>query len=230
MGKYSKHKDIEAVLVKVENELQEIEESYQNSLDQQIVPDSLLVEVKSCLSNLRSVLDYIWCKVPNVSSKAHFPNTNSLLDFNKRVEGIDNKFTDIVEKWQGYNGNSWWVDFCSIRNKHEHLTLIPQVRRETKEFSIKNSGMKGSGMTMRGCNFVGNVNFQIGGVVIPINEKTQFPEAVDGVDIEKKIWVNFLFDGSLVPDNFPKNISVLPFLKLSLENTKKIISDLEKEL
>ena len=227
MSKYSKHTDIEAVMLKAEADLSGIEAKYQNYLDKQTVPDSLLVEVKDCLVNIRSALDYLWCKVPDVGTGSHFPSANSQVDFSNKTAGIDKKYIDVVEKWQSYNGDPWLKNFGYIRNKNVHLTLVPQTRQETKEFSVKNAN---SGVTMRGVTFSGKgtVTINLGGVSVPIDMKTEFPANVSGVDIERKIWVDFLFDGSSISLDFPENVSALPFLKQSFTNAKTIISGVEK--
>ncbi len=97
MIKYSKYSDIEAVIVKAEKDLLGIEGQYQDCLNKHTVPDSLFVDVKSCIGNIRSALDYLWCKVPNVKNNAHFPISNSEKDFVKKVEGIDKIFCDVCE-------------------------------------------------------------------------------------------------------------------------------------
>lgn len=228
---YSIYVAIEAVMKKAEVDLVDIEKQYQECLNKHTIPDNLLVDVKNCLSNMRSALDYLWCKVPNVKNGTHFPISNSEADFINKVAGIDKTFCDIVEKWQSHKSDTWLSNFGYIRNKNEHLTLVSQTRKETREFSIKKKD-GGTFATFRGCVFSGNVSFGIGDKRIPIDEKTQFPAEVEdsSVDIERKIWVDFLFEGNSISPDFPKNISVLPFLKQSFENIKKIISDIENKI
>lgn len=223
MGKFSKYNDIEAVINKAERSLVDIEYEYQKYLKEERIPDSLLVEIKDYLGNLRSALDYLWHKIPNVCGD-YFPIANSKKDFFNKVGGINNEYKNILEKWQSYDKNSWIRCFNLFRNKNIHLTLVPQKRRENREFSIDKDG---SGITARGCTFQGKVIFGVGGVNVPIDERTQFPIDVPGVDIKRIIWVDFLFDGGSISPDFPEGISVLPFLKNSFENIKKIIFEIE---
>jgi len=226
MGKFSKYNDIEAVMKKAERSLIDIEYEYQKYLKEERIPDSLLVEIKDCLGNLRSALDYLWHKIPRVKGD-YFPVANSEADFINKTSSLDTKYIDALAKWQSYDKQSWIRCFNLFRNKNIHLTLIPQKRQETKEFSIKKDG---AGITARGCTFRGNVVFGVGNVSVPIDEKTQFPLDVPGVDIKRVIWVDFLFDGSSISPDFPKGISVLPFLKSSFINIRQIISEIEQLL
>ncbi len=206
----------------------QIQKKYQTCLQKQVVPDDLLVDVKDCLANLRSALDYLWCKVPSVDKGSSFPVANSQVDFLGKSKGVDSRYSAIAERWQSYHGDSWLENFNYIRNKNVHLTLVPQIRKETKEFSVKKTGESGTTATFRGCFFGGDGNhISIHGIPMPINLKTQLPVDVEGLDIERKIWVDFLFDGSSISATFPKNISVLPFLRQSLENVKTIILEVE---
>lgn len=120
-------------------------------------------------------------------------------------------------------------NFSYIRNKYEHLTLIPQTKKETKEFSIKNK--KGGGIFAHNVTVKGNVSFNVDGKEIRIDESTQFPENSDSedIEIERNIWVDFLFDGASISPEFPKEISVIPFLEVSLKNTIDIVQELERQ-
>lgn len=228
MSKLSKFNDIDAVMIKAEKSLNDIEREYQKYLREENIPEALLVEIKDCLSNLRSAADYLWNKIPGVSG-GNFPVANSSADFINKVAGIDQKYIDVLERWQDYNDRGWLRNFNLFRNKNIHLTLIPQKRRETKEFSVKKTSSEKNIATFRGCTFGGTGNhIAIGGVPMPIDLKTQFPVDTPGLDIKRTIWVDFLFDGSSISPDFPKGISVLPFLKESFTNVSKIIHDLEQ--
>ncbi|MDR3571876.1 MAG: hypothetical protein P4L81_06870 [Candidatus Pacebacteria bacterium] len=225
---FSKHNDVEAVMIKAARDLEAIENEYQKSLNAQTVPDSLLVEVKDCLGNLRSALDYLWCKIPGAGKNAHFPVANSLDDFANKTPNIDAKYVVAIEEWQPYTDNPWLGHFNLLRNKHAHLTLVPQKRVETKEFSVKG---KDASVTMRGTTFQGSpgasVIINVGGTDVPINMDTGFPADVPGVDIKRTIWIDFLFDGSSISSDFPTDISVLPFLRDSLYRVAEIIEKVE---
>src|SRR3989344_737042 len=150
MGKYSEHENIEAVMVKAEVILAAIEGEYQKCLDKQTVPSSLLVEVKDCLANLRSALDYSWCRVPGAGRDKYFPIANGTADLVGKTPDVDQKYRDVFERWQPYNGKPWTKNFGFLRNKNVHVDLIPQTRQETKEFTVKKGGASAS---FRGATF-----------------------------------------------------------------------------
>jgi len=222
MNNFSKYSDINAVMRKAEETLQNINQKYQVFLNQP-VNDEFLVDIKDYFGNLRSALDYLGQKIPNFND--NFPITNSNKNFVNKIKGknINQDIEHILEKLQPYNENSWLQWFSILNNKSKHLTLIPQKRKETKEFSIKKDG---GSLTARGCTFRGNVKFGVGGVSVPIDERSQFPLDTPGVEIQRTIWIDFLFDDNVSPD-LPNNISVLPFLNLCFENIKKIILEIE---
>lgn len=230
MTKYSKFHDIEAVMAKADSLLPVIEQQYSKCLQEEKIPENLLVEIKDYLANLRTALDYLWHKIPSISGD-HFPVANSEADFSAKTKNIDTRYVGTLKNCQDYNKNSWIRCFNLFRNKNVHLTLVPQKRKETKEFSVKKTGMKETIATFSGCIFGGNGNhISMYGVPMPIDLKTQFPKDAQGLDIERKIWVDFLFDGSSISPDFPTGISALPFLKESIKNVSKIISELEQKL
>jgi len=220
MSQFSKHDDIEAVMKKAEKTLQNIQNEYQKSLNCQVTSE-LLVDVKDYLGNLKSALDYLANKIG--TSDGYFPVANSRNDFVHKTKDLSEKIIIVLEKWQPYNNNEWIQWFNSLNNKSKHLTLIPQTRRESREFSIKKNG---AGITARGCSFHGNISFGVAGINVPIDEQTQFPVSMPGVDIQKIIWVNFIFDNKQF-SFLPPNLSVLPFLKTCLNNIKNIIFEVE---
>jgi hypothetical protein len=228
MAEFSKHKDIEALAQKAAQDLKGIENEYQKYLKEGTIPESLLVEVRNCIGNLRSALDFLWCKIPGAGSNNYFPMANSPADFVNKTKGVDQKYLTVVEKYQPYKELIWIGNFNLLRNKNFHLTLVPQTRKETKEFSVKSKDGSSS-VRMIGTKFVGDgtVNISVDGVLVPIDMKTEFPADVPGVNIERKIWIDFIFNGSSISPDFPGDISVLPFLKQSFSNTVKILSEIE---
>lgn len=221
----SKFDDIEAVMKRAEKALAIIESEYNKQILKQTINDNLLGEIKDYLGNLRSTLDFLWHKIPK--SRNNFPICVTLLDYQKRVYGLDQEYIKMVSKWQPFNGQDWIQWFSILNNTHKHLTLVPQIRKEIKEFSIKKDG---GGITAQNCIYRGNVCFRVDGIRVPVNEMTQFPVDVPGVDIERKIWVDFLFDAKNISELLPEGISVLPFLKLCFDKIKIIISEVEKLL
>ena len=215
---------------KADNLLTNIEGQYSDCLSEEKIPENLLVDIKDYLANLRTALDYLWHKIPLIPGD-YFPVANSVADFSAKTKNIDARYVAVLKNNQDYNPNSWIRCFNLFRNKNLHVVLIPQKRTETKEFSVKKTGAKEIMATFRGCTFGGNGNhISIAGVPMPIDLKTQFPVNTQGLDIERKIWIDFLFDGSSISPDFPVGISALPFLKESLTKVQNIVSELEKEL
>jgi hypothetical protein len=225
MGKYSKFTDIEAVLDKATNILPQIEVEYLKCLKEEKIPDSLLVDIKDYLGNLRSALDYIWYKIPGVSD-GYFPVANSLADFSAKTIKIDPQYSTILQKYQDYNPNGWIRCFNLFRNKNTHVTLIPQKRIETQRIVSTHAGggsvswdpgrvKFGSGVSINGAS---------------VNPFTQMPISTPETTIRKEIWIDFVFDGSLISSDFPEGISALPFIKKSLSSVLDIITELEKVL
>lgn len=230
MSQFSKFKDIEAVMQKANGSLLNIEQEYLKCLQEKSIPEPLLVDIKDYLANLRTALDYMWNKIPAISGD-YFPVANSEADFIAKTKNIDAKFSSVLKKHQDYSQAGWLRCFNLFRNKNVHLTLIPQKRSETKEFSVKRAGTPENIATFRGCTFGGNGNhISMFGVPMPIDLKTQFPVDTQGLDIKRIIWVDFLFDGASISADFPEGISALPFLKQSLTNVSKIILNLEEIL
>ena len=230
MPTFSKFRDVQAVMDKANNSLPNIERQYLDCLHKEEIPDSLLVDIKDYLANLRSALDYLWHKIPNAPN-SYFPVANSEADFIAKTKGIDGERVASLKGCQDYDPNSWIRAFNLFRNKNAHFTLTPQTRRETKEFSVKTPGSSDPIATFHGCTFGGNGNcISVMGTPMPIDLKTQFPVNTPGLDIERKIWVDFIFDHSSISPEFPQGVSALPFLKASLANVTKIIADIEKNL
>lgn len=223
MEKFSKHNDIKAVLIKAESTLPKIEKEYLKCLKEEKIPDSLLVDIKDYLSNLRSALDYVWHKIPNVSN-GNFPIANSPADFTGKTGKIDAQYSAVLEKYQDYNSNSWIRCFNLLRNKNTHVTLVPQKRVESQRVISTHAG--GGSVSWD----PGSVRFGSGVFIngAPLNPSTQMPVSTPDTIVQKEIWVDFVFDGSSISSDFPQGVSVLPFLKKSMQSVLNIIVDLEK--
>ncbi len=222
MNKYSKFRDINAVLEKVEKSLAEIESKYRDSLQEKIISDELLVEVKDFLGNIKSSLDYLRKKV----SKHNFPVCETEKDFNNRTTDLSPEIKKVIFKWQPFQGNEWLSWLNVLNNESKHVTLIPQERIETKQVKISKgkTGISMSGGASipmgKGCSI------SIGGAVIP-GGQTISPDSDffhdKRLSVEKTTWVDFRFNH----EKLPKNISVLNFLKESFKKTRLIVKELE---
>jgi len=227
MTEFSKFKDIQAVMDKAVKSLPGIELQYSACLHEEKIPESLLVDTKDYLANLRSSLDYLWHKIPDIAGD-HFPVANSEADFLAKTKNVDITHVASLKKYQDYSPNGWLRCFNMFRNKNAHVTLIPQKRKETKEFTVKSHA---GSATFRNCQFnsaAGSVAF--GDILLTVDVQSQFPVDTPGLDIKRIIWVDFVFDGSSISPDFPAGISALPFLKESLTRVQAIVSELEEKL
>jgi len=218
MNIYSKHGDVNAVLNRAEVLIYKIEGMYQKSLHQQNIPDDLLLDVRECLGNLRSALDFTTHKITG----KNYPIRNSKKDFEEATKNLLETAKTVLEKWQPYNSNEWIGWFNLLSNKYKHVTLIPQKRTEEQQVRVSHPQGGSISWNPNGVRFSGNV--QVFGT--PIDPHTQMPVPNSAVKTEKITWVNFQFDNSLCP-GVPDAIPVLEFLKQSFVKVKKIITELE---
>ena len=226
MENYSKFDNINAVLEKAKKSIAFIEQEYNKSLHDKNVPESLLVEIKDFLGNLKSSLDYLVHRISN----SNFPIRNSEKDFDniKIILPVDIK--NVIKKWQPFNNSNEWISwFNLLNNKSKHFTLVPQIRKETPQLNIS-SGQAGISLSGGASISIGQgASISIGGATIPggqvISPNSNFVHD-RRLQVEKIIWVSFEFDH----ENLPKGISTLPFLKKCLTNIKKIISEIEMHI
>lgn len=233
MSTFSKFRDIEAVMDKANSLLPCIEQQYSECLHEEKIPESLLVDIKDYLANLRTALDYLWHKIPNISSD-HFPVANSLADFSAKATKIDPQYFTVLQKYQDYSPDSWIRCFNLFRNKNTHVTLIPQKRIETPALNIEHNGV---GIKLSGGASIQmgrGTSISLGGAVIAGGQTiSPYSNGLIGdprLSVKKEIWVDFVFDGSSISSDFPKGISALPFIKKSLPSVLDIITELEKVL
>jgi hypothetical protein len=209
----------------------EIKIEYQNCLDAKKIDHSLLCKVRRLLADLRDPLDHIYLLVPGNEKKSHFPIANSKNDFDNRVKNISAKFTCIIEPYQEYyNQDPWLKRFSALSNIHKHMTLIPNIRRENKVTTVKETS--GGSQVKYGSGVTFGSGVSICGV--PIDPATQLPIPSDKIETSVTIWVDFQFDpyNKHLREKLGDNvcISVLPFLKDSLGKVEAIVSQLKSAI
>lgn len=219
MANYSKFSDVEAVLLKSNDALVRIEVGYNNALYFQKIPDSLLVEIKDYLGNIRSALDFINAKI-NGSDK-YFPICKERNDFDKRCGKVKDEIKTVLLKYQPFNDNPWISWFNVLNNKNKHVTLIPQKRTEILQTRVS----RGGGSVTWGDGVIFGKGVSVMGV--PIDPRTQMPVPNNVLKTEKITWINFVFDNSVSPEILPNNISALPFLKMCFEKISSMIKELD---
>lgn len=227
-------KSIQELLKFEKDQLCKIEGAYNLSLKEKEIKPELQIWIKCYLEGLRSCLDYCAKDIYEIvlsgnddKKVLYFPVRKSNTDFENTLNGylpglknIHKNIFDLLEKYQPYHNDFEWLgDFATLTNDNKHQDLVPQERKETKGFSVKKTGQKEPIATFRNCFFGGNGNhISIDGVPMPIDLNTQFPVNVAGLDIERKIWVDFIFQ------NISK--SALPLLKQFYDGIEKIIKEI----
>ncbi len=220
---------VSALLSHIKDDLYKIESKYKDALKDKTIPDSLRIDIKNLLENLRTILDYLAHDIYEQkiqpsrrangkqdidNKKIYFPYGKTLNDFRSSVgsrlpelDSIDRGIYSLIESIQPYlAGDNWLCDFCDITNEKKHRSLIPQERIETNE-TLLGGGVKvgaGGKVAMRGCLING----------IPVNSEDINKEPLENFDprlkVQRIIWVSFKFSNT--------NIIVLPFLKKIYSN------------
>jgi hypothetical protein len=224
MAKYSKSSAIEAVITKAANTLIILESEYTKSLHVQTIHDSLLVEIKDYLGNLRSGLDYLNAMIPN--SDRYFPICDDPRDFASRTAKVPPKVQAALAAWQPYNKQEWLRWFNILNNKNKHVGLTPQVRSAQVHTRVAQTGGGASVSWGSGVTFGPGVSI----LGVPINPQTQLPVANTVLKTERITWVNFYFDNCGEFAALPDALAVLPFLKDCFGKVCTIVRDLEDAL
>jgi len=215
---YSKFEDINAVIKKASMLFTTIEQWYNNSLEKQNIDYDLLVEIKDFLWNLRSGLDYLWNKI----WLEYFPMCNSKNDLINKTKKLSQDIINQLELYQPYTDNLI-KNFNNLNNKNKHLTLIPQIRKETRQVSVSNWHWNVSRWP-----WVTFWNW-VSVMWVPIDPATQLPIPNNTVKTEIITWIDFIFDNTEIKE-LDSNISALSFLKETLTEIKKIIREIEAHI
>lgn len=228
----NRKKDVDALLIRSQNDITAIEESYQNCLHAQCISTELKIDIKNLCENLRSVLDYIahdihdeYCSGANSKSAFYFPILPDNRQFQSQTErwfpGVYASCPDLwdyLESIQPYNDNkSWLGKFNRVNNENKHESIVEQTRMETQRVNVS----FGTGSVSWDPNAVkfGSGVF-IGGV--PVDPQTQMPVPHQSQKVEKITWVDFQFDGI--------NESALTLLKKTVAGILSIVKDIYKWL
>jgi hypothetical protein len=222
--------------------LLEIENAYQESLNQKNISPTLLIKIKNFMENLRSALDFtahgIFDKYGDQSKssqKIYFPYAREDLDLNgfgsknyieKCIPGLSNTRPDIVAKIESYQcfsdaSHSWLPTFMGLSNENKHQRLTPQTRKEVKELRISsgNVGMRLSGGAS--IKISGNAQISMGNAIIAGNQtiSPDSPAKLLGPARQEVItWVSFHFTDNDEP--------VIPLLKNALDGIESIVEEL----
>lgn len=157
----SRSADVSSLLRDCEIKHSMIKSKYDEALKNESM--DLRIPVKNLMENLRSALDYmaqdiyeIICKPDRVARNLpdprniYFPYAKAEADFRSRVgaslpnlETLSQVIYNHLLSIQPCKCNDTWLyDLCSILNENKHDRLVPQTRKETETYSVKNE--KGS--------------------------------------------------------------------------------------
>ena len=228
--------DVEALINVAREQLEQIEEEYQQSLSNKIISSKLSIYIKNYLENLRSPLDYIVSEIcENVlrikSSRNYFPvSCENLTAFQKHMDRnlpsldtIDSNLYQVFEKIQPYNSSGCQAlpKLSKLVNINKHNALSPQKRIERKGLNIQFPGgasiSMGPGSSISGGGIISSGGAWVSPAGGSISGDT--PARVCGGGIQQTVtkWISFTFDET--------GDEVLPLLKECLNDIIKITND-----
>jgi len=223
-------KSIEALIRKSKENLENLKNAYQESLQAKIINESLKIDIKNIFENLRSCLDYLgyevsenYCNHIKQPKKLYFPIRDSREDFisaiSKDYPGLETNskpVLDLLETLQPYN-DPWLGEFNQLNNANKHQDLVEQTRTESRRVTVSGSG-GGSVSWGQGVRFGGGVSV----MGVPIDPRTQLPVPNRRVKTDIAIWVDFKFREN--------GKSVLPFVEKSIDSVEQFYIKLSKHI
>jgi len=224
--------DINALLIKAEQQLQSIMKAYNSSLHEQAIAAPLRVDIKNYCENLRSVLDYLACGIrekycPSASPKVYFPIFSDAKQFSSQtakwfpgLQAAAPVVWEELEKCQPYQlGYAWLGSFNEVNNENKHGALVEQIAQEVASRVQADIAEGGSvSWDPRSVHFGSGVS--IGGV--PVDPSTQMPAYNPRLKITKTVWVDFQFDGI--------GVSAIALLQDAIKGVKAINAALTPHL
>jgi hypothetical protein len=217
-----------------------IKQEYQDSLKKKSIPQSLQIDVKNLMENLRSSLDYLARDIYEKhlhnyrKSKGkreiidiYFPYGKNEKDFKSslgrslpELDTVCPKIYTIIENIQPHKcGNDWLYNLCNILNQNKHNALTPQEQiSKGTSYQVGPRGGQAFISAPAGAIKAPPGAIRIGNEPIIFNEETGIPIPTPGLDVKITKWVGFLFTGT--------NIEVLPLL----ETTTKELGRLSEEI
>jgi len=221
-----------------------LREAYEASLQEKVVRQSLLIEIKNFFENLRSALDFAAGGVfdrhgfsQKAKPKTYFPyatagQTRADFERSGRIEasipGITASRPDIVQtllemQHFGNFGHTWLPAFMDVTNENKHQRLTPQIRKETRELRVSGAGAAMSVGEGASISVGSGASISVGGAIIPGGQSFDVsrPPRVEGGKVEVIRWVSFHFESNDQP--------VIPFLESALNGVRDIVSRLGAE-
>ena len=222
--------------------LAELREAYDQSLREQSVKRTLLIEIKNLMENLRSALDFsahgLFDKYGQSSKgtvKAYFPyarlsQTQAEFQASQRIEtcipGLSASRPDIVTKLESYQHyahpeNRWLPLFMELNNENKHERLTPQTSEEKRQLKLESGGAAISMGPGTSIHMGRGASIRMGNMLIPGGQKISpsSPARYLGRGTQTvTIWVSFRFEAN--------GELVMPFLENAVKKTNRIVSEL----
>jgi hypothetical protein len=201
----SRKASIQALFVKADGQIAQIEAEYNKSLHAQAIDPALRIDIKNVCENLRSVLDYLaadirerHCPAASASDRFYFPILPDKKTFNSRLNqwfpGLRQSapaVASLLESAQPFQvGQAWLGQFNLLNNENKHGDLVEQTRVETQQTRVTGQG-GGQVSWGPGVTFGGDVSV----MGVPIDPRTQLPIPHPSIKVERITWVDFQFAG-----------------------------------
>jgi len=224
---------VNALIEHAKSGLKSIEIQYKDALENTTIPHPLQIDIKNCMENLRSALDYIAhdiyekviapqrtaARIPEIIN-IYFPYGKTENDFKSGVgsslpelKTISQNLYNIIEAIQPYKaGDNFLYDFCNILNEKKHNVLTPQIKEIKQGLAMDFGGARiqmGPGSSISGTGFIGTGT---GGVFLRGDKISgDSPATRISGNVKQTIikWVSFKFSDT--------GVEVLPLLKKVIE-------------
>jgi len=134
---------IKALVADAAEQLQLVDEMYEESLEEQSVSPRLQTRIKNVVENQRSALEYLANRIYEAygdgkRAKSYFPVAESPEDFPRvfdlRLPGVAAGAAEVraaIEERQPYrDGYGWLQDLVYLTNENKHRKLTAQTRKE----------------------------------------------------------------------------------------------------
>ncbi|NGX31127.1 MAG: hypothetical protein K940chlam8_00487 [Chlamydiae bacterium] len=232
----TRYDDIKSLLADVKDRLLEIKNSYDQSLQNKVIPDFLRIDVTIVMGNLRPCLDYMAQDIYETIIAPHreknnlkprkricFPYGKNEQDFNKSIQKnlpdlktVRPDIYSLIEAIQPHVcGDTWLCDLCQIVNDNKHNSLSEQQRTSSKTYSV---GLKGRGPTISALagaiTTSQGATISINGVPVTFDPNTWIPLQTSGLEVAVIEWVDFVFKDT--------NIKVYPLMMTVFHKIEEI--------
>lgn len=220
--------------------LQEINEIYNNSLQEKNIPKVLPLKIKKFIDSTRSSLDYIafhvftvYCtkyfdskKIESAEKKVYFPIRESLENFNKFIrtvfKGLESdrpELVDLFKRYQPFPSSNPSLKYLNeLANTNKHRNLTPQRRQDSSSVNFHSSD--GGHFIFQDC-YIESGSININGNPLLMDRRGQLP--LPGQNLKNLVvfkWVSFHFSDL--------NLEVMSTLTNIFNTTVDIINDFEE--